>query len=140
MMKSLILALLLSSTANADPVRIDEHASRKIFSVLVRSGAEVIPLSHHHDREYALQESVRAQNITCEINLGPSCTLEIHRSEDKLQTLRIYGQDAWDIGFNLGEAGIERTRISPESYTVAAKSLHCLLKGAGRSATCIAEE
>jgi hypothetical protein len=135
MMKSLILALLFSSTANADPVRIDEHASRKIFSVLVRSGAKVTPLSHHHDREYALQESVRAQNIMCEFGQTISCAIEISTDEAQTEARRIEGEDAWTLGFNLSEAGIRRV-----SRTVTAKSLLCILKGAGRSASCIAEE
>ena len=139
-MKSLLLLTFLAVTANADPVRINELASKKIFFILTRAGAEVTQLSHNHDREYAIQESVRAQNINCEFGNRISCVFEIRTNGTTTEARRIQGEDAWDVGFNLAEAGIRRIETSNDSHTVAAKSLHCILKSAGQSATCIAEE
>ena len=139
-MNLLILFFLTIPTTQADPIEINEHASRKIFYALSRAGAPVTPLNHHHDREYALQESIHVHRVSCEISLNPMCVLSVSEDTTPGNERRLSGQDAWDIGFNLSEAGVPRTGVTIEKYTVRAEKLSCLLKGSGKTASCWIQE
>jgi hypothetical protein len=139
-MSFLILFFLTIPTTQADPIEINEHASRKIFYALTRAGAHVTTLNHHHDREYALQESIHVYRVSCEISLSPMCFLSVSEDLHPGNERRLTGQDAWDIGFTLSEAGVTRTKITTEKYTVRAEKLSCILKGSGKTATCRIQE
>jgi hypothetical protein len=139
-MKLLILFFISIPTTQADPIEINEHASRKIFYALTRAGARVTPLNHHHDREYALQESIHVHRVSCEISLSPMCVLSVSEDPTPGNERRLSGQDAWDVGFNLSEAGVPRTEVTTEKYNVRAEKLSCLLKGSGKTASCWIQE
>jgi hypothetical protein len=139
-MKSLILFFLAIPMTQADPIVINEHASRKIFYVLARAGAQVTTLNHHHDREYALQESIHVYRVSCEISLTPTCSLSLNEDQAPENERRLLGQDAWDVGFTLSQSGVTRTKITIDKHSVEAESLSCILKGAGKTATCSVQE
>lgn len=138
-MRFFLLSLFSLSFAQADSFVIDEHASKKIFSVLTRNGAKIHQLNHQRDREYATQESVHAYQVDCEISLYPSCSLSLNE-DAPIEVRELAGQDAWDIGFNLGEAGVPRVVTSNQSHRVTARQIHCIRKGAGKTVTCSAQE
>jgi len=139
-MKFLFLLLLISSSAYADTLMINERASMKIFFTLARNDVEVRPLSHRHDREYATQEIIRVEKVNCMISLRPTCTFVNESSSADPTSGSLSGQDAWDVGFHMGEAGVARITLSGEKYQVQAQSITCILKGAGKTASCSVEE
>jgi|GEM_PF-6325089 len=135
-----IASLMIVNSSHADPVVVNERASMKIFYALLKAGANAVPLNHHHDREHSLQESIQVTDLDCDISLTPRCSFKNRASAsgEIAHVIHISGQDAWDVGFNLGEAGVPRTSISGNQHSVRAESLNCILKGAGKTAECTA--
>ncbi|MBU6154321.1 MAG: hypothetical protein KGP28_08480 [Bdellovibrionales bacterium] len=139
-MKLFFFLLFSFTTVHADPFILTESSSRKLFSLLERGGATVHQLNHQRDREYATLESVRAEHVDCEMSLTPTCRLTYIGDSNTLGVLTLAREEAADIGFALGDAGLTRIVVSSEMYTVSASRIHCLRKGAGKSVTCRAHQ
>ncbi len=131
---------LTNPIAQGATVLIDGPEAKNLFFALARAGAPVTPLNHHHDREYAIQQSIHVYRVFCEISAEPSCSLFRTSNQTKGEELALRGQDALDAGNALAAAGVGRISVSGNWFRISIRELNCILSGSEKTAVCRALE